>query len=256
MTIDFPTAALIPQMRELWKEAFGDTEEYLDTFFTTGYDPRRAMCAVRDGVVLSAVYWLNCTLRGQKVAYLYALATAKAYQGRGIAHKLMDAVHNHLEQQGYAGTILVPGEEKLFAFYEAMGYEQKTKVSEFFCAGAADEVQLRRINADAYLAQRRELLSFLEEGGVLQEEENMALLATQANFYAGQNFLLAARAEDGVLVGLELLGDAQTAPGILQSLGYASGRFRTRGTGKDFAVFRPLGDRAIAPPTYFGLAFD
>ena len=256
MTIDFPTASLVPQMRALWQEAFGDTEEYLDTFFETGYDPCRAMCAVQDGVVLSAVYWLRCTLRGQKVAYLYALATAKAYQGRGIAHKLMDAVHTTLQQQGYAGAILVPGNEKLFAFYEPMGYRHRTKVTEFFCAGAADEVQLRRINVDAFLAQRRELLSFLEEGGVLQEDENMALLATQANFYAGQNFLLAARAEGDTLIGLELLGDAQTAPGILQSLGYASGKFRTRGNGTDFAVYRPLGDSEPAPPTYFGLAFD
>lgn len=256
MTIDFPTPSLVPQLRALWQEAFGDSEAYLDSFFSAGYDPRRAMCAVQDGVALSAVYWFHCTLRGKKIAYLYALATAKAYRGRGIAHQLMDAVHAHLEQQGCEGVLLVPGDKALFAFYEAIGYTARTQIREFVCTGAAEEVQLRRIDTEEYARQRRELLEFLEEGGVIQEEENLTLLATQADFYAGQNFLLAARAEGDTLVGLELLGDIQTAPGIVQALGFASGSFRTRGIGSDFALYRPLGGSRLDAPTYFGLAFD
>ena len=255
MTIDKPTAAHQRQLRALWQEAFQDDAAYLDIFFSTAFSPSRCLCAAEEGKVVSAVYWLDCWCRGKKLAYIYALATAKAYQGRGIARALMAEVHSRLALLGYAGTLLVPGEPSLFALYETMGYRTCTQVREFVCSGAAEEVQLYRMDPEEYARQRRDLLSLLEEGGVLQEDVSLELLAAQADFYGGQNFLLAGRAQGDTLVGLELLGDPQKAPGILQALGFAQGSFRTRGSGKDFAMFRPL--VADAPtPTYFGLAFD
>ena len=255
MTIDKPTAAHCRQLRALWQEAFQDDAAYLDIFFSTAFSPNRCLCATEEGKVISAVYWLDCRCREKKLAYIYALATAKAFRGQGIARKLMEEAHRRLALLGYAGTLLVPGEPSLFALYEPMGYRVCTQIREFVCSGAAEEVQLYRIDPEEYARQRRDLLSLLEEGGVLQEDVSLELLAAQADFYAGQNFLLAARPQGDTLVGLELLGDPQTAPGIVQALGYTQGSFRTRGSGRDFAMFRPLA--ADAPtPTYFGLAFD
>jgi len=256
MTIDHPAASQENALRELWKEAFHDTDAYLDLFFREAYSSRRSLCAVEGETPVSAVYWLDCSCRGAKLAYIYALATKKTHQGRGIARALMERVHSLLKEQGYAGVLLVPGTQKLFDYYAALGYQRCTRIQEFVCAGAADEVQLRRITAEDFARQRRDLLSLLEPRGVIQEGENLALLAGQANFYAGQNFLLAARREGDALVGLELLGDAQMAPGILQTLGCVSGSFRTRGNGQDFAMYLPLDGGAVPPPTYFGLAFD
>ena len=96
----------------------------------------------------------------------------------------------------------------------------------------------------------------IESGGVLQEGENLAFLATQAELYIGQNCLLAAIRDGNTLIGLELLGDHQLAPGIVQTLGYAMGCFRIRGQRKPFAMYLPLGGSSLAAPTYFGLAFD
>lgn len=256
MIIDSPKNEYIPQLRHLWTEAFGDTEEYLDTFFSTAFSPDRCLCAASNGEVAGAVYYFSCACRGKKVAYVYALATAQSHRGQGIAHRLMEELHRRLEALDYEGTVLVPGEDSLFSLYSSMGYQTCTTVTEFVSAGAADEVQLRRISAGEYAQQRAELLSYLEEGAVLQEGENLSFLATQANFYAGHNFLLAARPQGTMLVGLELLGDAQWAPGIVQTLGYTMGSFRTRGAGKPFAMYRPLPGSTMAMPTYFGLAFD
>ena len=255
MIIDQPTAAQQRQLRALWREAFGDPEEYLDLFFGTAFSPSRCRCAVKDGTVTAALYWLDGTCRGKKIAYIYALATAEAFRGRGIATALLENTHSHLARQGYTGTVLVPGEGGLFSFYERLGYRVCTKIRDFVCTGAADEVQLRRIDAADFAKQRRELLSLLEPGAVIQEGASMELLAAQCHFYAGQNFLLAARAQEDVLLGLELLGDPQNGPGIVRALGFREGRFRTRGEGRDFAMFRPLTAGAQAP-TYFGLAFD
>ena len=256
MIIKNPTTELVSNLWNLWREAFGDSGEFWEDFFTHAYNADRCLCALESDELLAAVYWFDCELRGKKIAYIYALATAMAHRGHGIAHALMAHVHTHLEQQGYEGVVLVPGEDKLSAFYETMGYRTCTQRKEFFCMGAADEVQLRKATPEEYAKQRRDLFSYVEPGGVLQEGENMAFLATQADLYIGQNCLLAAKGEGDMLMGLELLGDAQMAPGIVQTLGYVKGSFFTRGPGNDFAMYRPLGDSTLEPPTYFGLAFD
>lgn len=255
MIIDQPTAAQQRQLRSLWQEAFGDGEAYLDLFFSTAFSPSRCRCAVEEGKVAAALYWLDCACRGRKLAYIYAVATGEAFRGRGIATRLMEDTHAHLARLGYEGAVLVPGEGPLFGFYEKLGYRVCSGIRDFVCTGAADEVQLRRIDAVDFARQRRELLSLLEEGAVIQEGESLDLLAAQCVFYAGQNFLLAAKPQGDTLVGLELLGDPQTAPGIVQTLGFREGSFRTRGNGRDFAMFRLLAPNAKAP-TYFGLAFD
>lgn len=256
MIIDKPAFSQVSQLWDLWREAFGDSGEFLEAFFDTAYSPERCRCATENGKVVAAVYWFDCTLRNRKVAYVYALATYMEHRGRGIAHRLMDEVHQVLRQQGYEGVVLVPGTQSLYGFYEAMGYTGCSPMIEFVCTGAAEEVQLRRVTPEEYGLQRREVLSLLEPDAVIQENENLAFLATQAELYIGQNFLLAAHSDGDTLVGMELLGDPQTAPGIVRALGYTKGTFRTRGPGKPFAMYRPLGGSMLPAPTYFGLAFD
>lgn len=256
MTIDKPTFSQMSQLWDLWREAFGDSGEFLEAFFDTAYSPDRCRCAVENGKVTAAVYWFDCSVRGRKVAYIYALATHMEHRGRGIAHRLMDEVHRILSQRGYEGVVLVPGTERLYSFYATMGYTGCSPMIEFVCTGAAEEVQLRRVTPEEYARQRREVLSLLEPDAVIQENENIAFLATQAELYIGQNFLLAARQDGDALVGMELLGDPQTAPGIVRALGYTQGTFRTRGQGKHFAMYLPLGSSDLPAPTYFGLAFD
>ncbi len=256
MTINKPASTQIPQLWDLWREAFGDSGEFLDAFFETAFSPERCLCATGDGKVVAAVYWFDCELRGKKVAYLYALATAVSHRGHGIAHILMEQVHSLLAQRGYEGVILVPGKENLFSFYESMGYRTCTRMGELVCSGAPEDVQLRRVTPEEYAQERRNLFALIEPGAVLQEGENMAFLSTQAELYIGQNCLLAATREGSTLIGLELLGDHQVAPAIVQTLGYTMGCFRVRGQSRPFAMYLPLGDSTLAAPTYFGLAFD
>lgn len=255
MIIDNPTAAHRRQLRDLWQEAFGDTDAYLDLFFAAAFSPDRCRCVLDNGKAAAALYWMDCTCRGQKLAYLYAVATRQDLRGRGLATALLEDTHRQLTRLGYSGALLVPGRAPLFGFYEKLGYRVCSGITDFVCAPMAEEVQLRRIDAEDFARQRRELLSLLEPGAVIQEGEALALLAAQCSFYAGQNFLLAAKGAGDVLEGLELLGDPRQAPAILRTLGYGEGRFRTRGNTRDFAMFRPLTPEAV-PPTYFGLAFD
>ena len=41
MKIDHPVPEQYQQLVQLWKEAFGDTEEFIDGFFCTAFSPAR-----------------------------------------------------------------------------------------------------------------------------------------------------------------------------------------------------------------------
>lgn len=243
---------MIAKLRVLWQEAFGDSEETLDAFFTTGFSSDRCHYLTENGELVSALYWLDCSLEGKKLAYLYAVATKKDHRGRGLARRLMAETHEILRQKGYAGVILVPGEKNLFSYYEKLGYRVATKVEEFTAIGAESPVFITEITQEEYAARRR---TYLPVGGVRQEGETLSYLATYAKFYQGEDFLLAASDTEESLLVHELLGNTATAGKILRALGLAEGRFRTPGMGRDFSMLLPL--QADCPaPSYFGLALD
>ena len=175
-------------------------------FFASGYSPRRCRCAAENGNVAAALYWFDAEFRGQKFAYLYAVATHPDFRNRGLCRTLMADTAACLTERGYDGALLMPQDSGLREMYGRMGFRDCCTVSEFACDAGAD-------------------------------------------------FLLAAAPNGDSLTGMELLGSAGTAPGILGALGFSHGRFRTPGAALPGAMFRPLRADADAPG-YFGLIFD
>lgn len=294
MNIISPHSRHIPQLRCLWKEAFGDTEEFLDKFFDTAFSPDRCFCITLDNTIAATLYWFRCEYLGKPVAYIYAVATAKKYQGHGLCHKLMAHTHAHLETLGYNGAILVPGNQGLFDFYDNMGYKtscfhRKTEylVSEDSLLSQGDllsqdlsssrsDFSPTPVSKEKYTALRR---GFLPEGSVIQERENLDFLETQCTFYEGKNFIFAAHIKKSVdgtcaLNVIEFLGNTAVMPEILPALGCKKGVFLTpvssnvsdcihwfcspENTGNiiPFAMYKPLGGSSLIAPTYFGFAFD
>ena len=253
MIYKHPVPQQIPLLRELWKTAFEDTEEYLDAFFGSAFLPERSLCAFDGEALAGMLFWFNVSCEGQKMAYLYAVATDPEYRGKGVCRTLMARTHELLQNWGYYGAMLVPVTDGLRRMYAAFGYADCTRIAETFCAAGSSPAGIHAIDTAEYARLRRGLLP---EGGVVQEGENLAMLETQVQFYRGPDFLLAAQStKEGALFGTELLGNAAAAPGILLALGYPQGTFRTPGDRKSYAMFRPLADGAVIP-RYFGFSFD
>ena len=251
MNIVTPADIHIPGLRKLWKAAFGDTDVFLDTFFSAAYAPERCRCVEEDGRIVSVLYWFDCELEGAKLAYVYAVATDPACRGQGLCRMLMEDTARHLKENGYRGIVLVPQEPGLIRMYAGMGFVPCGGVREFI-ALAGDAVPVRRIDAGEYAALRRKLLP---AGGVIQEGENLRFLAAQAALYGGETWLAAAAEVDGMLWCPEFLGDPDAAAGLAEALGYRMGSFRMPGSERPFAMFRPLTEDGPMP-AYFGLAFD
>ena len=251
MVIDYPTAAQEPQLRSLWQLAFGDSEEFIAGFFAGGYSPRRCRCAAEGDDVAAALYWFDAEFRGQKFAYLYAVATHPDFRNRGLCRALMADTAACLTERGYDGALLMPQDLGLREMYGRMGFRDCCTLSEFAC-DAGEAVALHPVSRGEFAALRRE---YLPPDGVIQEGANLSYLERYAAFYSGEDFLLAAAPNGDSLTSMELLGSAGAAPGILGALGFSHGRFRTPGTALPGAMFRPL--RAdVDAPGYFGLVFD
>lgn len=250
MSVLYPNETLIPSLRNLWKKAFGDTDEFLDIFFSTAYAPDRCRCVAENGAVQSVLYWFDCELDGKKLAYIYAVATDPACRGRGLCRMVMEDTMEVLRDRGYAGAALLPQEEWLIQMYAGMGFEPCTKVTEKWVR-AGEAISARKIDAAEYAALRRE---FLPDGGVLQEGENLAFLEEIADLYTGETFLAAVSAE-GEMWCPEFLGDREALPGLVKMLGFSEGRARMPGDERPFIMFRPL-IKDCKKPRYFGLVFD
>ena len=251
MIIKQPGKENIPQLRKLWKEAFGDTDAFLDTFFATAFAPERCRCVELEGQVAGALYWFSCQCEGQTLAYIYGVATARRFRGQGICRKLMADTHIRLQEQGYAGALLVPGDVALRRMYRVMGYEDMTKNTRFSCQ-AGEKISLEQISADRYAALRRE---HLPQNAVLQEGENLRFLETAVQFYKGEDVLFCAVAEEDRLVVPEFLGNTKAAPGVVAALACREGVFTVPGENEPYAMgigFSP----AFQKPAYFAFAFE
>ena len=238
----------IPTLRQLWQEAFGDTEEYLDLYFTAAFAPERCLVLDQNGIA-AAAHWMDCRVEDRKLAYVYAVAVRKDLQGQGLGTDLMKALHHHLENLNYDLILLVPGDEGLRSYYRRLGYETLSH-QDRFTATAGTAVSMTRLNRETYARLRRD---FLGQWGVIQEGPSLALLEGMAEFYRGDGFLAALAPGEGICP--ELLGDRSAAPGITAAMGLNTCAFRTPGHAVPYAMGLALN----GPPPhslYFGFGFD
>ena len=229
------------ELRELFSEAFGD-EDFTDLFFAKGYSPERCLGAF-GGELLAALHWFDCTLDGEKAAYIYGIASFRHCRGRGIGSELIRGALEKLQELGYRQILLVPAGESLFGYYERFGFRAVSTIREAEI-GAGEPLPIRRLTVSEYAAARRKLLP---ERGLLQEGPCLELLCGYAEFYAA-GAALAAVTGDTVW---ELLGDEAAAPGMIAALGLEMATVRMPGPGRPFAM--ALGG---SEDIYLGLALD
>lgn len=112
---------LLQMIRDLWREAFHDSEEFMDIYFSMKYTPEVNM-AVFDGDRLAAAAQLlpyPFRFLGHSIAmgYVSGLATAELYRRRGYASQILSEVHQRLFREGAVFSFLIPGSPALREFY-------------------------------------------------------------------------------------------------------------------------------------------
>lgn len=106
----------------LWKEAFGDSEEYINFFLGT-HKGCTFVPLTDNGVLVSALYLIDGTLCGINGFYLFAAATFKEHRSKGYMARLLKLAEETAKQKNKSFIALVPAEKSLFNYYSRFGYK-------------------------------------------------------------------------------------------------------------------------------------
>jgi len=125
----YATAADEPDIRRIWKEAFGDQDDYISFYMKRRFTEETTLCIRRGGSVVSFVNLLPLTIQcGQDYVdaiYLYAVATDVKYRRNGYASKLI----RHVEENYHKPIIVVPASKSLRSFYQRLNFGEYMKGS-------------------------------------------------------------------------------------------------------------------------------
>lgn len=143
----------------LWQEAFGDSREYIE-FFLNECPDIACLGNTTDGQLASMLFLLNGNIGQYPCKYLYAACTLKQFRNRGLMGELIEYSKKYCVEKGFDFIFLVPGEEKLYSYYENFGFEPKFQKSVYNFTSNSGNFFLKEINDTELIAQKRnELLS-------------------------------------------------------------------------------------------------
>jgi len=123
------TAAMVPSLKRIWRECFGDEGRYIDFLFDVILGPGDVLAALDGGGNPQAML---CVRKAELTApvgepgacaYIYGVATLPQFQGRGLSTLLLEEAHRRLAAEGVSASVLVPASESLHTFYSMRGYE-------------------------------------------------------------------------------------------------------------------------------------
>ncbi len=109
--------------KELWTAAFGDDEQFVDSFLMRYYSRRRMLTAECEGRTAAMLHLVPFESELGRSTYIYGVATAPEFRRRGLAGKLMREAMRLIGEQGDEAAFLIPSEEWLHGFYAKYGFE-------------------------------------------------------------------------------------------------------------------------------------
>lgn len=143
--------------KALWKEAFGDSDRFIDWYFANKILPGNSL-GMFDERLVSAVHMIpvKICVQGKPLesAFIAGAATAKTRQGQGLMRSLLLETLKLLKSRGIAMTHLYPFRH---GFYENLGwatysyvYNKNVKIQSEYSTGDAAEARDPRLLAPLY----------------------------------------------------------------------------------------------------------
>ncbi|HZJ75913.1 MAG TPA: GNAT family N-acetyltransferase [Clostridia bacterium] len=180
----------INELKTLWHDTFGDSEEYLNAFFNGVYKDENTLVYIENKKPVAALYIIPYTMlyngREIKVAYLYALATKPAFRGRGIMAQLIEKSFDVCKSRGYGLITLIPSENSLFNYYERFGF--KSVFNRTIIEKDIDEVKRKAANNAPILLKKcdAEMIFSAYSKSEFYKEQCVRINKEQNDFYVNE----------------------------------------------------------------------
>ncbi len=107
---------------QLWNSCFGDGEDYVYPFLNRFFTEDKVYVYEDEGRIVSAVYALDCEIKGHKAVYFYAVATDENYRKQGLARQEMEFLIDYKTKKGAEVFLLTPSNEKNRNYYMKLGF--------------------------------------------------------------------------------------------------------------------------------------
>ncbi len=126
MTVSVASPSDVSAMRELWRTAFGDSEQEINAFFER-FDPTSYALVAKEGDVLCSMLFLlpadwHDGNKTQSIGYIYAGATHPSMRGKGYYKQLLEFARNYAIDCGMTALFLRPATKALESSYRRMGF--------------------------------------------------------------------------------------------------------------------------------------
>ena len=119
VTVFDADASLFP----LWKEAFGDNDDFIYRAIDIINGEARAFAIEKDSVIISQLIAFELNLHKLKGLYIYAVATKKEYRNRGYMKLLFSELSDYAKENSYDFLILIPKDRRMAEIYRSMRFE-------------------------------------------------------------------------------------------------------------------------------------
>lgn len=123
-----------PQLIDLWRTSFDDSEEFIKLFFDRVYQKENALFIEKGGKIVSALQMLPYTMAYYgteiSVSYVYGACTLPSERGQGLMRQLLQKAFEVMESRRVALTVIIPAGPRLFDYYRDSGYTEAFDYSE------------------------------------------------------------------------------------------------------------------------------
>jgi GNAT superfamily N-acetyltransferase len=128
------TISNIPEIKSLWHEVFGDTDDYIHRFISHFGIENGYICEI-NGKIVAMTFAISSILktpsnfegvserRSSLIKYVYACATHPTFQSQGIMAKLLNTIYEDACKENVAGIFLQAANQSLANYYQKLGFE-------------------------------------------------------------------------------------------------------------------------------------
>lgn len=114
------------EFKRLFRESFDEPQLWLDWFMESVYRDEDLLMIDDDDRIESALllsrYEMSFHGIGMPVGYISCAATAKAFRGKGLMHRLITRALNAAAERGDIMCSLIPASDSLYFFYDKFGF--------------------------------------------------------------------------------------------------------------------------------------
>lgn len=182
ISVRFAVHSDIGALKHIWKESFGDSDDYIDFFFQHCFVPKNAVVACVENKPAGVIHLLPAKLGTQNFLYGYAIGVLPEFRGNDICQIMHTFVADYAKKvQAVYG--LHPANEKLSSYYRRIGLSDMYTLRRFDASYLKEDetFTLQDIDAKEYYRMRQQAFAPL----VSWNEEMLAYILQEANQFGG-----------------------------------------------------------------------